>query len=320
MSHVLVVGAGLAGCAAALELSGKMKVTLVDSAGSIGGKVRGYGCKASNDKCANCGLCLAAGLWEKVENNADIDIRLTSKLVDLRRLGDSYVASLKGPTGLSVVEGLEYVLVATGFTASPSGTTEINAAQNIITGSRLEQLLHERTREGFFDEGSFGEGFLDNKKPQSVAFVQCYGSRDYHEHSPHCSRVCCGYSTRAAKLIKHFYPECRVVIYYMDLQMVEPGNYYQSLLDLGIEFVNSRPVKLEGFDMIVLSEGVRASDDARHLAEICGLNQDEAGFLQNIKHNPKIMPIGCVGGPKKIEETYAEAIASAKKILLEASP
>ena len=329
MTQVLVVGAGLAGCTVARELADNgMRVILAEASDEIGGKVISYGCKAS-DKCNNCGVCLTAGLWEGVTSNSGIEVLLSTRLIDLAQDGGKYTATLKSAGKIKTIENLAKVVVSTGFEKSDldsfNGFVELSNTDGIITGSQLESLFQERTVSELFETA-----------PESVAFVQCYGSRDYREHSMYCSKVCCAYATRAAKAIKHFYPECRVVFFYMEMQMVNQGDYYQSLLDAGIEFIKCRPVSVTGgkpatityddpssgkrvsdsFGMVVLSNGIRADSHARHISEICGLGQDTAGFLRYVSPDkPGVLLVGCASGPKKIDETYAESLAVAKGIL-----
>lgn len=59
MKRFLVVGAGVTGCSAALELAGQgHEVTVLESSAEVGGKATGYCCKAT-DSCARCGVCVA---------------------------------------------------------------------------------------------------------------------------------------------------------------------------------------------------------------------------------------------------------------------
>ena len=331
MKHVLVVGAGLAGCVVAEELSANgARVTIIEVSHQIGGKVRSYGCKAT-DSCNNCGVCLTAGLWEKVENRRDVSVLFGSELLDLTREADgTFTAVIRREGQMETIESIHHVVVATGFEQTTiqsfNGFVELDNPQSVITGSQIEAKLQERKVRSLFDT-----------PPKSVAFIQCYGSRDQHEHTMYCSRVCCSYATRAAKVIKHFYPECRIVFYYMEMQMVAQGDWFQSLTDLGIEFVKCRPTQVKGgeqatvtydnpstgmreseaFDLVVLSDGIRAGSGARKMAELCGFAQDDTGFLHTVDtgKQQEVWLAGCAKGPKKIEETYAEAMAVAKGIL-----
>ena len=59
MKSALVVGAGVTGCSAALELARRgTSVTVLERSGRLGGKVLSYCCKAT-DSCSRCGVCIA---------------------------------------------------------------------------------------------------------------------------------------------------------------------------------------------------------------------------------------------------------------------
>jgi len=122
--------------------------------------------------------------------------------------------------------------------------------------------------------------------------------------------------------------------------MVNEGNYFQELKDLGVEFIKCRPVHIDGtkgiveyddpdsgkrdsrgFDVIVLSDGIHPTADADRIAEVCGLCQDETGFLKyttglSETKESGIFVAGCAAGPKKIEDVHSEAASIAREILL----
>jgi heterodisulfide reductase subunit A len=59
MKNALVVGAGVTGCSAALELARRgTSVTVLERSSRVGGKVLSYCCKAT-DSCSRCGVCVA---------------------------------------------------------------------------------------------------------------------------------------------------------------------------------------------------------------------------------------------------------------------
>src|SRR5512145_196865 len=59
MKNAVVVGAGVTGCSAALELARLgSSVTVLERSSRIGGKVLSYCCKAT-DSCSRCGVCIA---------------------------------------------------------------------------------------------------------------------------------------------------------------------------------------------------------------------------------------------------------------------
>ena len=325
MAHVLVIGGGFSGCTVAHELAvlNGLKVTIVEKTSAVGGKVRRYGCKAT-DKCNNCGVCLAAGLWEKVEKNLNIDILNNSKLVDLTGKAGDFSAVVKTRDKKRYINGISSVVVATGFEESGAcgSHLQLEGKKGIIRGQELEELCKGRTEKALFE-----------KAPESVAFVQCVGSRDKKEDSMYCSRVCCSYSTRAAKVMKQIYPECRIAFFYMEMQAVSGGDYFLELEEEhGFEFIKCRPLRIEGgepalieyedpesgrlekreFEIICLSDGIHPPKDVDITAELCGLSQDKHGFLTG--GNDGILVAGCAKRPAKIEETWSDSVAVAEQI------
>ncbi len=331
--HILVIGGGLAGCTAALKLAkGGREVTILEKCGKIGGKVRTYGCKAT-DRCNNCGLCLVGDLWDQVERHQNIHVVTGARLIDVQGSKGSFSITFKNNGGVRFLDEIGDIIVSTGFeefSAVSSGNLEASANDNIINGRRMEELFSGRTDQAVFAES-----------PGSIAFIQCFGSRDVREKAAYCSRVCCGYSTRMARVLRKIYPQAEIVFFYMDLQRVEAGEYFQCLTGEGIEFVRCRPVKIKPgkpsrlqyeqpgtgfviekeFDVMILSEGIHPAKDSERLAELCMLKLDGNGFLKYVKDGEKtgIYLSGCASGPKKIEEVHAEALAVARGILNEAA-
>jgi hypothetical protein len=57
----------------------------------------------------------------------------------------------------------------------------------------------------------------DEKAPESVAFVQCAGSRD-ENHLPYCSYICCMASLKQATYVRKQYPDAKIYIFYIDIR------------------------------------------------------------------------------------------------------
>jgi len=351
----------MSGCTAAFKLACHgAEVILVEKASAIGGRVRLYGCKAV-ERCLNCGVCLSVGLWDKVLRHRNIHVHTNAVVTDIKGAPGAFSATVRS-SGIrsdsvcndsdssdsalsdSVCNGLagsdsvysagseqrfddiDAIIVSTGFDSQSSGISShlhIEGTQGLMTGSGLEELLLSRTSTGLFVNA-----------PESVAFIQCLGSRDKKEGGLYCSRVCCSYSTRAAKVIRSYYLQCEIVFFYMELQSVENSDCFTELKEQGMEFIECRPLKITGgnpasveyddpqkgissrsFDLVVLSDGIHAGEDNARLAEICSLSQDSDGFLKTVGGMPGIYVAGCAGTPMKIDETYADALVIVSKIL-----
>ncbi|MGW8161856.1 MAG: heterodisulfide reductase subunit A, partial [Desulfobulbales bacterium] len=62
----------------------------------------------------------------------------------------------------------------------------------------------------------------DNKEPESIAFVQCAGSRD-ENHLEYCSYICCMATFKQMTYVRERYPEAKIYVFYIDLRT--PGKY-----------------------------------------------------------------------------------------------
>jgi heterodisulfide reductase subunit A len=328
MRNVLIIGGGIAGCTASAMLSeAGIRSVVLESSSRLGGKVRDYGCKADS-KCNQCGVCLAGDLWDRVGSDANISSYLGSRLLDLQKNSEGFEASFISQSGVHKVQVTD-VIVASGYSdyaEHTRGAIEMPSSPRILGGGDMERLLKNRTPDGIF-EGA----------PRSVGFVTCYGSRDVKEKAQYCSRVCCAYSTRMAKVIKHYYPDTEITMFFMDLQTVNASpRYMDELTEAGIVFERCRPagISLEegfpvvayedsdgfrkkAFDYVVLCGGIHPTEDAVSIADITGLGVDENGFLRYVvpPEKSRVFLAGCVSGPKNIRESVAEARNVAARII-----
>lgn len=97
-----------------------------------------------------------------------------------------------------------------------------------------------------------------NEKINSVAFVQCAGSRD-ENHLEYCSSVCCMASLKHTKYVREQYPDAEVHFHYIDVRasgMLE--DFYRSIQsDNKVHFHKGKVGKVTGSDsgkLIVHSE------------------------------------------------------------------
>jgi len=65
-----------------------------------------------------------------------------------------------------------------------------------------------------------------------------------------------------------------------------------------------------------LSDGIHAALDNDVLAEVCGLCQNEDGFLRAVGADSGLYVTGCAKAPMKIDEAYADSVAAAGEILI----
>ncbi len=82
----------------------------------------------------------------------------------------------------------------------------------------------------------------DGKEPESIAYVQCAGSRDETLGVEYCSRVCCMYAIKQAMLISGSLPLADISIYYMDIRAFGKGyeQFFQNARAMGVNFIKGK--------------------------------------------------------------------------------
>jgi heterodisulfide reductase subunit A len=228
-------------------------------------------------------------------------------------------------------------VVATGFAVTPledKAQYGKGAVPNVITALQMERLLAPH--------GPYNRVLRpsDGKEPDSIAFVQCAGSRDKSLGIPYCSRVCCMYAIKQAMLLSGALPLADITIYYMDIRAFGKNyeQFYQNAQAMGIRFVKAKVAWIEpgedgsvtvryedqmdggvttaSHDLVVLSLGkIPGWNPAGRAPIMTGFD----GFITGPE--PKLAPTwtdtegifaaGAAVGPKDIVDSIAEASAAA---------
>jgi heterodisulfide reductase subunit A len=229
-------------------------------------------------------------------------------------------------------------ILSTGFELTPLENKQQYGEGNIpnvISALQMERLLAPH--------GPYNRVLRpsDGMEPDSVAYIQCAGSRDKSMGVSYCSRVCCMYAIKQAMLLSGALPLADITIYYMDIRAFGKGyeQFFQNAMAMGIEFVKGKvatmdagengTVKLhyeaqgEGggvniaeHDLVVLSLGMVAGWNPEG---VCSISTGSDAFIKSVK--PKLAPTltdmdgiftaGVAAGPKDIVDTIVEAGAAA---------
>ena len=230
------------------------------------------------------------------------------------------------------------IILATGYEITPrDAKKEYGAGElhNVIDGLMMERLLAPT--------GPYGRVIRpgDGKEPESIAYVQCAGSRDESLGVEYCSRVCCMYAIKQAMLISGSLPLADITIYYMDIRSFGKGyeQFYQNSKAMGIEFIKGKVAKItededqnpivrveliedgsrvveRTFDLIVLSVGMLPGDNPQPIYQV-PIADD--GFVSLPSPNsspsktdrPGIFVTGTAGGPMDIVDSIVTAGAAA---------
>ncbi|QLH74606.1 MAG: CoB--CoM heterodisulfide reductase iron-sulfur subunit A family protein [Methanomassiliicoccales archaeon] len=181
-------------------------------------------------------------------------------------------------------------------------------------------------------------------RPGKICFIQCVGSRDARFGAHLCSKVCCKYSMKIAKLIKAMSPATEITFTFMDWRPLERGDdlLEWASLEKGVRAIRSRPSEVftgddgrpvmryalpgdlgvveEAFDLVVLSVGMRPSPHNEEIAETIGAKLNPHGFFFSEGRQARTLEekgvvfAGTCAGPKDIEESSMEGAVAAAKV------
>jgi heterodisulfide reductase subunit A len=243
------------------------------------------------------------------------------------------------PRGDIIEARVGAIIVATGYKVMEKECFKNLApdSPNVMTALQLERLISATGP----TEGKLLRP-TDMKKPKTLSFLSCVGSRDENHHT-YCSRVCCMYMIKQAKLLKEKYHDLDIYMHFMDVRT--PGKdfdeYYTSAVAMGINFIRGKvggiemmpgdklrvmgydadlasPIEIDA-DMVILASAIELPEDAKPLAQKMSLTLDGSGFFKEL--HPKLKPVdtavegiflaGCCQGPKDIPDTVAQAKGAA---------
>jgi heterodisulfide reductase subunit A2 len=338
----LVLGGGIAGLTAALELAdGGFPVVLVERAGHLGGNLARVDLTAPHFDSARD---LLHERIAHVSGNPNITVLLRSELKSLSGFVGNFTAEIASEGGKPNHVKLGNVVVATGykeFDASRITHFGYGKLPNVITSFDFERML----RAGRIET-------KDGRLPQYAAIIHCVGSRSEEFHG-YCSRVCCMTALKYANEIKSAIPNCYVSDLYIDMHAFGKGceDFYRRSSDAKTMFLmyskGDHPVirraaptddcdmlieveeRLSGehieipADLVVLMVGMEARVDSADVAHVVNISQDKSGWF--IESHPKLDPVatttdgvyivGTCAAPKDIPDTVAQARAAAARIL-----
>ena len=228
-------------------------------------------------------------------------------------------------------EDIEHGVVVLATGGAQLDPTEYMYGQDerVVTSLRMDRM--------------FKENDPALEEAQTVAFIQCVGSRE--PDRPYCSKVCCTHSVENALLIKERNPEAQVFILYRDIRTYAQRELlYHEARQKGVVFVRydveDKPrVEKDGDrlkltvkdhvlgrdlvirpDLLCLASAITSYRD-EDLAQAYKVPLDDDGWL--VEAHPKLRPVdfatdgvfvcGLAHYPKPIEESIAQAQAAAAR-------
>lgn len=333
MSKVLVVGGGVAGMQASLDLAAmEHQVYLLEKNKSLGGNLlqldRVF---PTNEK--------ASAILEKyvkmIETEPKITVFRESHLQRVEGKAPEFKITVErngNKNNLTVAA----IVLATGFSPYDVALKKeygYGKLQDVISAVDLENMLRQQN----LHKPS------DLKAPDSIVFIQCVGFRDARANE-YCSSFCCKNTLKNSILLKKEHSDMQIVVMYMDVRTPSLSEQmYSEARDLGVKFIRSRPAEvfekngklaiafentltgkvgtLES-DIIVLSVGAVPCEETSDLAGMMKLPLCETGFFKVGSPPSKtgiqgIFLAGSNCGPKDINYSAAEGSAAAAQINIE---
>lgn len=236
----------------------------------------------------------------------------------------------------TVTEEVQAVIWATGWDPFDAAKIEglgFGSYRNVITNMMMERLAAPAgpTR-GKIQRPSDGAGI------ESIAFVQCAGSRD-ENYLRHCSGVCCMASLKQVRYVREQYPNAQIFVFYIDIRA--PGRledfFAATEEDPNLTLIKGKVAKivedaatgdlvLEAEDtligerlsrkvsMVVLAAGLVPSD-LRSVELDGGLSTDEYGFLSEEQSSDGLLVAGCAKRPTDVATCVRDATGVAMRAL-----
>jgi heterodisulfide reductase subunit A len=351
--RALVVGGGIAGLSAALDIADAgYPVMLVERSDHLGGRMAQH-----SDLYLNLreGDDLLSERVEAVSRHPLIEVLTDAQVVGFDGYVGNFTVEVEAPSldGAPVSTGVEStperrrvqaevgaVVLATGFDLYAKGRmSEYGGGRypDVVDSLQFEQMLQS----GEIRRPS------DGRVPEEVVWVQCAGSRAPDRHRPYCSKICCMYVAKQAITYRRLVPDGQAYVFYIDIRSQGRGydefvqqameDYEAVYLRGKVSKVVMRNGRLEvwgadtlsgkslrvGADLVVLAMAAVPSTGSGDLARLLRVGTDESGFLSEA--HPKLRPVesltagvyvaGASQFPKDIPETVAQASGAAAKVL-----
>lgn len=216
--NVLVVGGGVTGMTAALEVAAAgYNATIVEKTGALGGYAgqlyQRVPHRSPYAEPVDTGI---ADLAFRIAQDQRISVHLGCTVARTSGAPGRFTADIRNiETEEVVTEQFGAIIQATGFVPYDANLLPelgYGKHKDVVTNLELEALVKAAN-------GSQIKRPSDGKVVQSVAFVQCAGQRStLPGHLPYCSGFCCTTSIKQAMYFKSKNPGCDTTILFSDLR------------------------------------------------------------------------------------------------------
>ena len=322
----LVIGGGIAGMTAALELAAQgFECFLLEKERELGGNSRRVYRTLEGADVQE----LVKNTIKRVEDSKLIQVFASAAIKEI----DGFVGNFKTTV---VSDGQEHVLEH-GVVIVACGGGEYKPTEYLY--GKSDRVLTQLELEQRLATGSLPAGELNN-----VVMIQCVGSRN--KARPYCSRICCSQAVKNAREIRKQNPRAKVYILYRDMRTYGfKEDFFRKAKEEGVRFVRfdedhepqliseNGKLRVEVLslvlkkkvaftpDLLVLSVGILPPSGREELAKALKVPCNEDGFF--LEAHVKLRPVefategvfvcGLAHSPKPLSENIGQAQAAAAK-------
>ncbi len=347
---VLVIGGGVAGIQAALDIADAgFQATIVERDERLGGHMAMLDRVFPTMEKADA---LLGPKLAEVEANPRIEVLTRHEAAEVAGSVGAFTAKLRDLDGNGQDEReLEVgaIIVATGYDLyDPSVMSQFGYGRfdDVYTGLEFEQMCRA--------DGPTGGKIVkkNGEEPTAVAILHCIGSRD-ENHCAHCSRICCMYAIKHAALVRER-TAAQTYNFYIDLRCFGKGyeEFYRQVSSQGGRFIRGKVGQITNLadperdepegaliviaedtnlqrlirlpaDMVILAGAMTPSNTVERVQRMLRISRSTDGFFQ--ERHPKLGPTetatdgiflcGTAQGPKDIQDTAAQASGAAAAAL-----
>ena len=224
-----------------------------------------------NSNCTACGDC-AAACPDEIDNDFNFGMNKSKAaylphemafprryVIDKNALSAAGADAVKAACKYNAVDldmkvetctiNVASIVWATGwepYDATKMENLKFGKSQSIVTNMMIERMAAP--------SGPTGGKILrpgDNKEIESIAFVQCAGSRD-ENHLEYCSHICCMATFKQMTYVREQYPDAKIYVFYIDLRT--PGKY-EKFREVRMADENATFIKGKVADITVEADG-----------------------------------------------------------------
>jgi len=325
-NDALVIGGGLAGMTAALNLAEQgFKVSLVEKEQELGGNFRHIRSLLNGENPQQ----QLAKVIERVNSHKNIDVYLSAEVTSVEGSVGNFTSKIS-QNSKEIEVGHGAAIVAAGAREYEPTEYLYGKDPRVITQRGLDEWIAEDTDEV--------------KNAKSITMIQCVGSRD--DERPYCSRICCSQAIKNSIALKKANPQRDVYVLYRDVRAYGfLEQHYRRARELGVRFLryekDKKPevsaangqLQVSSFDpmlnmpisvncdMLVLSAAIVPNEDVEELGKLfkVPLNSDKFFLEAHMKLRPVdfatdgVFMCGLAHCPKSVDESIAQADAAAAR-------